>query len=67
MAGTRKGNKGAAKKGHMAADEAMCMTCKVPRKMQNAKIVTTKNGRKMMKGVCPVCGTKMNRFIPNTR
>lgn len=63
MAGTRKGNRGAAKKGPLAADEAMCMKCKVSRKVQNPKIVTTKNGRKMMKGSCPVCGGKINKFV----
>ena len=63
MAGTRKGNRGAAKKAPLAADQAMCMKCKIPRRIEQGKLVTTKNGRKMMKGVCPVCGTKMNKFV----
>lgn len=63
MAGTRKGNRGAAKKGPLAADEAMCMKDKKPVKIQNPKVVTTKNGRKMMKGTCPICGGKVNKFV----
>ena len=31
--------------------------------MKNPKLVTTKNGRKMMKGTCKVCGTGMCKFV----
>lgn len=40
-----------------------CVRCKAKRTMENPKKATAKNGRKMMKGTCPKCGTKMNRFI----
>ena len=41
----------------MAAVEGYCMKCKAKREIQDAKEVTTKNGRRMIKGTCPDCGT----------
>lgn len=32
--------------------------------IKNAKVVTSANGRRMAKGVCPNCGTKVNAFLP---
>lgn len=43
--------------------KAYCMKCKVERTVQNAQTITTKNGRPAMQGVCPVCGTKMYKFL----
>jgi len=43
--------------------EAYCVKCREKVKMKNGKETTTKNGRKMMKGKCPDCGTTVNRFI----
>ncbi len=45
--------------------EAYCVKCKTKRIMKNPKEVTTKNGRRMMKGTCPVCGTTLNKFLPS--
>lgn len=45
--------------------EAYCVKCKAPRKMENAQLVTTKNGRLAAKGKCPVCGTTMMKFLPS--
>lgn len=42
---------------------AYCVKCKEKREMKDAKEVTSANGRKMMKGTCAVCGTKMNLFV----
>ncbi len=42
--------------------KAYCMRCKEMKEMKNEHTVT-KNGRKMIKGVCSKCGTKMNKFI----
>lgn len=42
---------------------AYCVKCRAKREMEGAKEATTKNGRKMLTGTCPVCGTKMNMFI----
>jgi len=41
------------------AQSAYCVKCKAKRDMADAKEVTMKNGRKAMKGKCPVCGTGM--------
>lgn len=40
-----------------------CVKCKTKREMKDAKETILDNGRKMMKGVCSVCGTKMGLFI----
>ena len=48
------------------SDEAAtgrCMKCKVSREMKDTAEVTMKNGRKAMKGVCTVCGTKMFKIL----
>jgi hypothetical protein len=42
---------------------AYCVKCKEKREMKDATEAVAKNGRKMMKGTCPVCGTKMNLFV----
>jgi len=44
--------------------EAYCVKCKKKRSMKDARIVTNEKGRKMAKGVCPTCGTKMTLFLP---
>lgn len=49
----------------MAEYEAYCVKCKTKRVMKDAKVVTNEKGRRTAKGVCPVCGTKMNRFLPS--
>ncbi len=41
-----------------------CVKCKTSRTMTQVEIVTTKNNRRAAKGTCPVCGTKMNKFLP---
>ena len=45
------------------AVEAYCVKCREKREMKDAKEVTMKNGRNAMQGVCPVCGTKLNRIL----
>ena len=44
--------------------KAYCMKCKAERVVQNVTIVTMKNGRPAANGTCPVCGTKMFKFLP---
>ncbi len=46
--------------------KAYCMKCKAERVVQNVQIVMTKNGRPAANGVCPVCGTKMFKFLPSS-
>ena len=43
--------------------EAYCVKCKQKRIMDNATDTTTKNGRRAKEGSCPVCGTRLFRFI----
>lgn len=43
--------------------EGFCVKCKKMVKIQNPEIVTTKNGRKAVRGKCPYCGTTVFRFI----
>jgi hypothetical protein len=45
------------------AIEAYCMKCRQKRNMLMPRQVTTKNGRTAMEGTCPICGTKLFRFI----
>lgn len=42
--------------------EAYCVKCKAKREMQNAQVITMKNGKPATQGVCPTCGTKMFRI-----
>lgn len=43
--------------------EAYCVKCREKREMQNVHRIVTKNGRNAMEGICPVCGTRLFRFI----
>jgi len=45
-----------------ASQEAYCVKCKTKRVMNNPHEATT-NGRRMLKGTCPECGTNMNRIL----
>ncbi|GCE25764.1 hypothetical protein KDA_12480 [Dictyobacter alpinus] len=45
------------------ATEAYCVKCRVKRGMQNEKRIVTKNGRSAIEGTCPVCGTRLFRFV----
>jgi len=41
---------------------AYCMKCRTKREINNLEAVYTKNGTPAVKGVCPVCGTKLYRM-----
>lgn len=41
------------------ATTAYCVKCKAKQVMKDEQEVTMKNGRKAVKGKCPVCGTGM--------
>ncbi len=45
------------------AIEAYCVKCRQRRMIQGAKKITTQKGRHAMEGTCPICGTKLFRFI----
>ena len=46
---------------------AYCMKCKTTRTMKDAEEVTMENGRRAARGICPVCGTKMTKFLPSQK
>jgi len=43
--------------------EGYCVKCKKKQEIKDAEEVTMKNGRKAIKGKCPVCGTGMYRIL----
>jgi len=43
--------------------EAYCVKCREKVEMKDERKTTTKNGRDMLKGECPECGTTVNKFI----
>jgi hypothetical protein len=43
--------------------EGYCVKCRAKRDIKDPERVVLKNGRPAMKGTCPVCGTKMMRFL----
>ena len=59
--------RGGAAKAKMPSGSGYCVKCKSVRKMLDAKEVTMKNGRKMMKGKCEKCSTTMCRILGNTK
>ena len=44
------------------AIEAYCMKCKEKREMKDPAQGTTKNGKPITKGTCPVCGSTICRI-----
>jgi DNA-directed RNA polymerase subunit RPC12/RpoP len=43
--------------------KARCMRCKKEIEIKDPKEVVLKNKMKALKGVCPVCGTKVFRIV----
>lgn len=43
--------------------EGYCIKCKTKRTITGGRIETTAKGRRMAKGTCSVCGTKVTRFM----
>lgn len=43
--------------------EGYCVKCKAKKEIAEAVEVTTKNGRKAIKGKCPTCGTVMYKIL----
>ncbi len=41
-----------------------CVKDRAKVEVKNGEVKTTENGRKMVQGVCPKCGTKVTRFLP---
>lgn len=51
----------------MAEYEAYCVKCKAKRMMKEAQVTTNAKGRRLAKGICPQCGTKMNLFLKSIK
>jgi ribosomal protein L32 len=49
---------------HNMADIAYCVKCKEKREMKDPHHITMKNGKPALQGLCPVCGTRLNRILP---
>ncbi|MGD2146813.1 MAG: DUF5679 domain-containing protein [Anaerolineae bacterium] len=43
--------------------EGYCVKCRAKRQIKDGKVTVTEKGRRMAKGTCPECGTKVNRFL----
>ena len=43
--------------------QGRCMKCKKTVEIKNGQEIVMKNGMKAIKGVCPVCGTKVFRIL----
>lgn len=44
--------------------QAYCVKCKEKRDF-TGEVTVSASGRRMAKGTCPVCGTKVNRILGN--
>jgi hypothetical protein len=42
--------------------EGYCVKCKEKRTYEG-EVKTSESGRRMAQGICPVCGTKINRIL----
>lgn len=42
---------------------AYCVKCKQNNNMANGVVKVSDSGRRMAQGICPVCGTKVNRIL----
>jgi hypothetical protein len=47
--------------------EGYCVKCRKKREIKNGTISVSTSGRRMVQGVCPVCGTKVTRFLPSEK
>jgi hypothetical protein len=54
-----------AKGGFPMEFEGYCVKCREKRQIKDGKVEVNEKGRRMAKGVCPVCGTNVTRFLPS--
>lgn len=43
--------------------EGYCVKCREKRQVKSGEVTRTEKGRPMAQGTCPVCGTKVTRFL----
>lgn len=65
VGGKKRGKKSKTVKTMKGCGNAYCVKCRKKCNMNNCHNTTSKNGRKMLKGNCVHCNTKMNKFLPN--
>jgi hypothetical protein len=47
--------------------EGYCVKCRKKQMVKNGVVKKTPNGRQIVQGICPVCKTKVTRFLPSTK
>ena len=47
--------------------EGYCVKCRKKQMIKDGIIKVAPNGRRMVQGSCPVCKTKVTRFLPNEK
>jgi hypothetical protein len=47
--------------------EGYCVKCREKRDIKSGVVSENDKGRRMVKGVCPVCGTNVTRFLPSAK
>lgn len=47
--------------------EGYCVKCRQKRIIKNGTVKETAKGRQIAQGTCPVCKTKVTRFLPNKK
>lgn len=47
--------------------EAYCVKCRKKQPVNNGTVKELENGRRMAQGTCPVCGTKVTRFLSSKK
>ena len=47
--------------------EGYCVKCRKKQTIKDGKVEQTAQNRRMAKGTCPECGTKVNRFLPSKK
>jgi|SaaInlV_125m_DNA_1040241.scaffolds.fasta_scaffold317847_1 hypothetical protein len=50
--------------GKYMTEKIYCVKCRKKTGNHSLKEVKTKNNRRMLKGICEVCGTGVNKFLP---
>jgi len=47
--------------------EGYCVKCRKKQVIKDGTVEKTAKGRRMARGICPECGTKVTRFLPNKK
>lgn len=47
--------------------EGYCVKCRKKQMVSNGREEVSAKGRRMAKGTCPECGTKVTRFLPGKK